>query len=440
MSIYAPSRRAVLQSGGAALVSSTLLRRAAAASEPDVVIIGAGAAGLAAAKQLAALGLRFKLIEARDRIGGRAYTETRTFGIPYDQGCHWLHSASKNPWVKYGKANGFDLYEAPTRQAFYVGNRLATKAEQRKSRNTLTEITSAVSRAGRKGRDVSPASVITPKGPWASYATNTLGPWSMGKDMDRFSCKDWYSGTGGEDWFCEQGFGSLIAHYGRDVPVELGTVATKIGWNRSGVTVETTRGTISARAVIVTVPNGVLAAEKIRFDPRLPREKLESFHDVSMGHYNHIAMLFTEDIFGAGEDVNIAYQSVTDRSVGILSNVNGDALSMAYTGGSHAEELEKAGVEAVVDFGLQEVSKMLGSKVKDKFIKGNYTQWGLDPFSLGAYASAEPGHTLLRRVLRQPVGNRIFFAGEACHRSMWATAAGAHLSGREVARNVKKTL
>ena len=67
-------------------------------------------------------------------------------------------------------------------------------------------------------------------------------------------------------------------------------------------------------------------------------------------------------------------------------------------------------------------------------------RWGLDPFSLGAYASAEPGYTHLRRVLRQPVGNRIFFAGEACHRSLWSTAAGAHLSGLEVARNVNKTL
>ena len=83
---------------------------------------------------------------------------------------------------------------------------------------------------------------------------------------------------------------------------------------------------------------------------------------------------------------------------------------------------------------------MLGSDVRRKFVKGNYTRWGLDPYSVGAYASAEPGYTHLRRTLRQSVGRRIFFAGEACHRSMWSTAAGAHLSGIETARNVKKTL
>lgn len=434
------SRRTLLQTAGATLVMSALLQRAASASDPDVVIIGAGAAGLAAAKQLAASGITFRLVEARSRIGGRAFTESYTFDLPYDQGCHWLHSASQNPWIKYARENGFDVYEAPTQRTLYVGDRLATKKEARSARNTLTKATSAVSRAGRKGRDVSPASVIRTKSPWKHYAGNTLGPWSMGKDLERFSCTDWYSGAGGDDWFCEQGFGSLIAHYGRDVPVELGAEAKRINWSKSGVTVETTRGTISAKRVIVTVPNGVLAAGRIKFEPGLPARKVESFHKISMGHYNNIALLFSEDVFDEGEDALINYRTNTRKSVGILSNSNGDHLSLAFTGGAHAAELEKTGVDAAVEFGLEEIVKMLGSKVRGKFEKGNYTRWGLDRFSLGAYASAEPGYAHLRRTLRQPVGKRIFFAGEACHRSLWATAAGAHLSGIETARNVRKTL
>ncbi|MEM7427809.1 MAG: NAD(P)/FAD-dependent oxidoreductase [Pseudomonadota bacterium] len=405
-----------------------------------MVIIGAGAAGLAAARQLAALGLTFRLIEARNRIGGRAYTESTTFGVPYDQGCHWLHSANQNPWLKYARRNGFDVYKAPAERTLYVGDRYVTDAEAKAARNALSKATAAISRAGRRGRDVSPASVIRDRGPWAHVVGNILGPWAMGKDLERFSCTDWYSGAGGEDWFCEQGFGSLISHYGRSVPAELGVEAKRINWNKSGVSVETTRGTIAARAVIVTVPNGVLASGKIKFAPGLPARKVESFHKISMGHYNNIALLFSEDVFDEGEDALINYRSNTRKSVGILSNSNGDYLSLAFTGGTHAAELENAGVAAAVDFGLGEIVRMLGSSVRRKFLKGNYTRWGLDPYSIGAYASAEPGYAHLRRALRQPVGNRIFFAGEACHRSLWSTAAGAHLSGQATARAVKKAL
>ena len=67
-------------------------------SEVDVVIVGAGAAGLAAAKTCRENGLSFKLLEAMDRIGGRAYTSSKHFGIPFDIGCAWLHAADRNPF------------------------------------------------------------------------------------------------------------------------------------------------------------------------------------------------------------------------------------------------------------------------------------------------------------------------------------------------------
>ncbi|MEA2860665.1 MAG: monoamine oxidase, partial [Methylobacteriaceae bacterium] len=81
-------------------------------SDVDVAIVGAGAAGLAAAHELAASGLDVLLVEARDRTGGRAWTLSEGQPCPLDLGCGWLHSADLNPWVKIAQALGFTVDKA----------------------------------------------------------------------------------------------------------------------------------------------------------------------------------------------------------------------------------------------------------------------------------------------------------------------------------------
>ena len=65
-------------------------------SELDVIVIGAGAAGLAAARRLATARLSVRVLEARDRLGGRAWTWCDAAGLPIELGCGWLHSADEN--------------------------------------------------------------------------------------------------------------------------------------------------------------------------------------------------------------------------------------------------------------------------------------------------------------------------------------------------------
>src|SRR6478672_5067206 len=86
--------------GSAAIASQPALGAVSASGETDVAIIGAGAAGIAAARKVAAAGRRYLLLEASDRIGGRCVTDTATFGVPYDRGAHWLHTPDINPIAK----------------------------------------------------------------------------------------------------------------------------------------------------------------------------------------------------------------------------------------------------------------------------------------------------------------------------------------------------
>ena len=431
--------------GGSSLLSAPLWARAAASATPDVVVIGAGAAGIAAAQVLRAAGRDVTVIEASDRIGGRLHTDRSIFGVPFDIGAHWLHNAEINPFVGYGRDNGFTLYEAPENTALKIGERDATPGELRAFDAALTRALRAMERAGEAGRDVSPAQVMPDLGPWRDLVHLVIGPNRMGKDLDRFSCLDWYSGTEGSDWFCEQGYGALWAHSAAGLPVQLATRAETVRWGGKGVAVETNRGTIAAAACIVTASTGVLSRQAIRFDPALPAQYDEAFNGITMGLYNHVALSFNEDLFGLGGDGYFTYRpeptaAPYPKGFGLLTNVSGSDMTLADVGGGFARELESAGSAAAIDVALAELRKILGARVARAFVKGHATAWGRNPLTYGSYASAEPGATPLRAVLRAPVAERIWFAGEACHESEWATVAGAHKSGQAVAREVLRSL
>jgi len=410
---------------------------------PEVVIIGAGAAGLGAAKTLTDLGISFLLIEAQSRIGGRAYTDHHTFSVPYDMGCHWLNYGRINPWIDYGKTNGFTMDRVPEDYGLYVGKRKATRKERTEYEFAYERIEDKIGWIAKKSSnpDISPAEVIKIDNKWEKLAAYMLGPLDMAKEFNNFSCKDWWESPGDDPYYCKEGYGALVAHYGRKLPVQLATPAHHINWQGPGVKVETSEGTISSKAVILTVSTGVLAADKIKFTPTLPVKKQESFHYISMGTYNHAALQFSKDFFGLGPDRYVDYVNEAGTEAGgMLTNIGGTNLTFVYSGGDLGRELELAGVKAGVDWGLNEVVKIYGSDVKIYFVKGNFTRWGEHPWTLGAYASAKPGYYHMRQELRKPIADKVFFAGEATHPEQWATCGGGLLSGIDAANAVASTL
>ena len=111
-------------------------------SDFEVVVIGGGAAGVAAARRLREASIGYLLIEARSRLGGRAWTVTDTSGFTLDLGCGWLHSADRNPWVGVAKEQGAEIDKTPppwTRPSLDVGFPRADQDEfQKRSRNSLS--------------------------------------------------------------------------------------------------------------------------------------------------------------------------------------------------------------------------------------------------------------------------------------------------------------
>jgi len=418
----------------AATVPCSLFARETA--NPDVVVVGAGAAGLAAARSLLNTGLSVVVLEAEDRIGGRAFTESETFGFPYDRGCHWLHHASTNPWIAYGKTNGFDVYPDEGEEFIFENGRPSQGEKLDEYYEALEVFLESAWNASRSKPDAAVSAYFTSDNPWsATIESKIVNDW-YGLELSELSVEHFMLEEEENDWLCSQGFGSLIAHYGRNLPVKTAVEVQEISWGGNGINVKTNDGSLRARAVVVTVSTGVLASEGITFSPALSTEKVESFHAFPMGSYNHIALLYSEDVFGLGPDAYIIPVAADKRDAGLVSNAGGKNLVMIYVGGDLGWEFERKGVNNAVDYGIAYIDSILGANTRSKFLQGTFTRWGHNRWTRGSYAAAAPGGLAYRDVLRQPVGNRIFFAGDACHPEGSSSAARAYQTGVEVAAEV----
>jgi monoamine oxidase len=405
----------------------------------DLAIIGAGAAGLSATRVARELGLDVVTLEASHRIGGRGHTEELAPGIAFDLGCHWMHSASLNPWVAIADRLGFTYRKGTFGRHLFTDGRWWRSEEIAEAQAFWEARDAAIDAAGRAKTGQSLADVTDYGNPWAGlgdYWTSI----ATSADPDQVSVEDLtaYNDTD-ENWPLKQGFGALIARYGADLPVTLNCAVERIYWGGAEIVLHTAKGAVAAKRVLVTVSTGILGAGDIRFDPALPQWKLDAIAGLPLGTHNRIGLLFDRDVFGdCPLDGGIKLQD------GTFSGVNlrpfGDPWAVVYTGGRHAVWLEKAGQAAAVDHGKKVIAEILGNDAAKHVSRAIVTAWHGDPWVKGSYSAALPGQAHQRAELAKPIDDRLFFAGEACSHEFMATAHGAYITGRAAARAVAHSL
>jgi monoamine oxidase len=440
--VSAIDRRAFL-TGAAALAAAPALGAVPASGAVDVAIVGAGAAGIAAARRLAAAGKRFALIEAADHSGGRCVTDTRLFGVPFDRGAHWIPVSSMNPLAMIAALSEFDIYRAPSNERLRVGRRYAPPAEMDRFSDAQTRSEQAIREASRGKVDISCAQAL-PKdlGDLRPTIEFMLGPFSCAKNLSEVSVFDfWHSDERERDSFCRQGFGAILERLAQDLPVQLSTPVTEISYlGRSAARLETAKGTVSAQAVIVTVSVGVLAAGAIKFQPHLPVRHLEALDKLRLGSYDHIALEIPGNPLGLRSDDLVYEKAVSDRTAALLANVSGTSLCLIDVGGSFGRALAAQGEAAMIDFGIEWLADLFGTSIKAAVKRRHATRWAQEPWVRGAYSSAAPGNQPARGVLAESLNGRIWFAGEAVDEGLWGTVAGAWESGIRTADAVIKRL
>ena len=432
-----PSRRLFL-AASAAVVAAPALLRAQTAADVDVAIIGAGAAGVAAARRVAAANRRFAVLEATNRVGGRCVTDTAIFGVPFDLGAHWIHRFDGNPPGGPASAAGLDIYAAPRGQTIRIGPRNARDAELEGFLSALVRSRRAIADAG-KSRNDGPAARVLPVdlADWRATMEFMLGPFVCGKNLAALSAME--LGRMSErdnDAFCRQGYGTLIAKLASGLPVRFSTAVSRIEWDRNGVDVATSKGSLRARAAIVTASTNVLAAGKIVFKPELSKRLLDAAAALSLGSYDHIALDMPRNPLNLQRDDLVFEKSSDQRTAALIANVSGSSLHLVGVGGDFGRELSTKGNAAMTEFAQDWVASLFGSSSK-KAIKRSYaTRWNEEPFVLGAMSAAVPGGADARKILTEPIGGRIWLAGEALHETQWGTVDGAWESGQRAAEAV----
>jgi monoamine oxidase len=399
----------------------------------EVLIVGAGAAGIAAARRLHDAGVDCLLVEARDRLGGRAYT-AQAGGFPLDLGCGWLHSADRNPWIAIAQAQGRTIDRTPppwSRPGIGLGFPLD---EQRAYRDAMNAFLERVGTLAKQKVDVAASQALEPGNRWNGLIS-AVCTYIAGAEPERVSALDFDNYDDTEiNWRIVEGYGAVIAAHAAGVPVRLNCAVTRIDHSSKRLRAETTQGVVTADRVIVTLPTSVIAANEDLFAPALP-EKIEAARGLPLGLADKLFLsLDGHEEFEPGGRLFGAIDRVATATYHFRPF--GRPVIEVYFGGSNAAALEKGGVAAFADFAVRELVSHLGSGMAKRVKALAMHPWASDPLARGSYSYATPGRAGCRGVLAAAVEDRIYFAGEACSVHDFSTAHGAYRTGIAAAEAV----
>ena len=158
-------------------------------SDVEVVVVGGGAAGIAAARRLCDASIRCLIVEARPRLGGRAWTVIDESGYALDLGCGWLHSADRNPWRDIAMGQGASIDKSlPSwaRPSLEIG---FSRAEQNEFGEAMEAFFARLERLARNNADVPAAAALEPGGRWNGLI-NAVSTYISGAEWDQISAKD----------------------------------------------------------------------------------------------------------------------------------------------------------------------------------------------------------------------------------------------------------
>jgi monoamine oxidase len=407
-------------------------------SEPDIAIIGAGAAGIAAARHLAESAVSVVMLEALPRPGGRSWTYQTAIG-PMDLGCGWLHSGGRNPWTLLAEQAGYEIDRGPSawgRQFRNLGFAQTDQTAARSAFDRWSERLAAVSPASDRASDA-----LDPDSPWTPYL-QALSGYISGDELERISAEDYaaYDEASTKDnWRLPAGYGTLIAaSLPANVQLHLGTPLRTLSLDERRVVLETQHGVLRPRAVILSVSTNVLAGNTITWPSALDPWR-EAASRLPLGNNEKLFL----EIIGQGpfEPETHVVGDPRDPTTGsYYIRPFGRPVIECFLGGAGARNAAAEGSDAAFARAIDQLATLFGHSVRSGLRPLIASDWTRTASIGGGYSHALPGHAKARLTLAHPLEGRVFFAGEATHRTDFSTAHGAYQSGFRAAQEALAAL
>ncbi|XP_058071528.1 polyamine oxidase 2-like [Magnolia sinica] len=447
------------------------LKRASCYSEverkplsPSVIVIGGGFAGIAAARALHDASFQVVLLESRDRLGGRVYTDY-SFGFPVDMGASWLHGVCKeNPLAPLIGRLGLPLYRTSgdnsvlydhdlesyalfDTDGHQVPQELVTKVGQafesilqetekvRQENSEDMSILQAISIVLERRPDLRQEGLAHKVLQW--YLCRMEGWFAADADTISLKCWDQEELLSGGHGLMVRGYLPVINTLAKGLDIRLSHRVTKIVRRYNGVKITVENGkTFTADAAVVAVPLGVLKSNSIKFEPRLPEWKEAAIADLGVGTENKIALHFDKVFWPNVEFLGVVSPTSYGCSYFLnLHKATGHPVLVYMPAGRLAHDIGKMSDEAAANFAFLQLKRILPDACEP--IQHLVSHWGSDVNSLGSYSYDSVGkpHNLYER-LRIPVDN-LFFAGEATSMSYPGTVHGAFSTGLMAAEDCR---
>jgi monoamine oxidase len=408
----------------------------------DVIVIGAGAAGLAAADELARARRKVLVVEARDRVGGRCWTRRMAgLAVPVELGAEFIHGEAKATHALLRRARIGAVDSTREQRAFERGRLRPVNAfaEAQRAvgglrlperdvsfaellrRSELPERTKIFARLMVQGFDaadpqqVSAGSIIEEWGEGGSLGASQPRPQGgYGALFDRLAC-------------------GLVA---RGVQLEMQAPARSVTWRHREVAVEGNSFAFKAKRAIVTVPLGVLQSNAVRFLPALSPKKQPLKH-LASGPVIRVAMRFHTPFWQAFAP-GVAFFHVPQAAFPTFWTPlpMRAPLLTAWAGGPKAARLTGSSPKTLLQKALASVEAVFPGGAEKQLAASYVADWQADPFARGGYSYVRVGGAGAREQLAEPLAETLYFAGEATDTDEAGTVAGALRSGRRAAREV----
>jgi monoamine oxidase len=412
------------------------------AVDADVIVIGAGAAGLAAARALRGAGRRVIVLEARDRVGGRVWTDHHFGPVPVERGAEFIHGQRADTWAWVRRAGA--RTESVTR---WAGRRLVQEdgrlvgADVFEQRPDLAPVFTLEERlAAYEGPDISLAEWLAAQqfSPLAAHIAdmriahaNCATPATI--SVAELAHELRISDKGPGDFHILDGYDRVIGLIADGLDIRLGTPVTAIQWSEDGAEVNVPMfQRFTAPRAIVTLPLAVLKAGVVAFEPPLPPAKQQAIAALNMAPAMKLILRFEEPFW----DHDMTFLTGHDPLPVWWTIHPGAPLLTGFITGPRATRLAAQGPDGALQQGLAALAAIFGDAPRRLFADHALVDWAADEWARGGYSSVSPGQHGTRAVLAQPAG-ALHFAGEATvFASNPATVHGALHSGERAAKEI----